>query len=108
MMKKLSLLLLSSLVLVGCISRDRPVRIITNTVIEYRIIPESYFNCPPPPVTKDETILLMEKEADYNQTLTLPLFDNNSACYEADRRIYEWNEESKRLNEIEKQRKDDD
>lgn len=91
---------LVSLTLVGCITgrKPPPPEVITQTQLVFQKVPEEYFErdgeptCPPPPITNDELIELVEFENQYNEELVLKLFDNNRNCYFQSQRIQRWND----------------
>ena len=98
-MFKVLIILISALFLIGCVnSGPRPERIITQTVIQYREIPEEFFNCPDVPILTDEEINALIFESEYNEAMVLPREASRDECYQSIQRIYEFNEENKRLN----------
>ena len=78
------LIVLSLFLVVGCVSKDKPVeRIITQTEKEYVKTPDELLVCPLPPMIDPEAIVT---EEEYNREFVLELYANNIDCYES---VYE-------------------
>ena len=95
---KIFLILISLLAVSACC--HKPTRIITNTQIEYKIIPDEYFSkeCKEPYILTDEEIAAIIMEEQYNKNVVLDYVNISRACYSTVERIKNFNEENKNLN----------
>lgn len=95
---KIFLIAISLLAVSAC--GHKPTRIITNTQIEYKTIPDEYFSeeCKEPYVLTDEEIAAIIMEEDYNKDVVLDYVNTSRACYSTVERIKNFNEENKNLN----------
>ena len=103
------IILILTLILSGCgtlsnifdTSKETPTKVITIVKTKYKVLPDEFINCPPPPVYNENYILSVENESEYNSVLVARLFGNLSLCYENMQHIKEFNEQNKKLNEEE-------